>query len=86
MACIGMRNSIERYRTGSAIVAVGDNVFFTVDGGDSPSFSARPAPGVRRCSTFLDGMDANISGRVIIDGRDVSDCTLKQVLRVFFRA
>lgn len=63
MAYIEMRDSTKRYHMGSTTITANDNVSFTIDRGNSPSFSVHPAPENRRCSTFWAVWTPTLRGR-----------------------
>ena len=69
MAYIEMKNSTKLYHMGSTTITANDNVSFTIEQGELAIILG--ASGA--------GMDTNTSGQVIIDGKDISNYTPKQL-------
>ena len=79
MAYIEMRNSTKRYYMGSTTITANDNVSFTIDRGELAIILGASGAGKSTVLNILGGMDTNTSGQVIIDGKDISGYTPKQL-------
>ena len=79
MAYIEMRNSTKRYHMGSTTITANDNVSFTIDRGELAIILGASGAGKSTVLNILGGMDTNTSGQVIIDGKDISGYTPKQL-------
>ena len=65
MAYIEMRHSYKRYQMGSTTITANDDVSFSIEKGE--------------LAIILGGMDTNSEGSVVIDGRDISNYSPKQL-------
>lgn len=79
MAYIEMRDSTKRYHMGSTTITANDNVSFTIDRGELAIILGASGAGKSTVLNILGGMDTNTSGQVIIDGKDISGYTPKQL-------
>ena len=79
MAYIEMRDSTKRYHMGSTTITANDNVSFTIDRGELAIILGASGAGKSPVLNILGGMDTNTSGQVIIDGKDISGYTPKQL-------
>ena len=79
MAYIEMKNSTKLYRMGSTTITANDNVSFTIEQGELAIILGASGAGKSTVLNILGGMDANTSGQVIIDGKDISNYTPKQL-------
>ena len=73
MAYIEMKNSTKLYRMGSTTITANDNVSFTIEQGELAIILGASGAGKSTVLNILGGMDANTSGQVIIDGKDISN-------------
>ena len=74
-----MKNSTKLYRMGSTTITANDNVSFTIDQGERAIILGASGAGKSTVLNILGGMDTNTSGQVIIDGKDISNYTPKQL-------
>ena len=79
MAYIEMKNSTKLYRMGSTTITANDNVSFTIEQGELAIILGASGAGKSTVLNILGGMDTNTSGQVIIDGKDISNYTPKQL-------
>ena len=79
MAYIEMKNSTKLYHMGSTTITANDNVSFTIEQGELAIILGASGAGKSTVLNILGGMDANTSGQVIIDGKDISNYTPKQL-------
>ena len=79
MAYIEMRDSTKRYHMGSTTITANDNVSFTIDRGELAIILGASGAGKSTVLNILGGMDTNTSGQVIIEGKDISGYTPKQL-------
>ena len=75
MAYIEMKNSTKLYHMGSTTITANDNVSFTIEQGELAIILGASGAGKSTVLNILGGMDANTSGQVIIDGKDISNYT-----------
>ena len=73
MAYIEMKNSTKLYHMGSTTITANDNVSFTIEQGELAIILGASGAGKSTVLNILGGMDANTSGQVIIDGKDISN-------------
>ena len=79
MAYIEMKNSTKLYHMGSTTITANDNVSFTIEQGELAIILGASGAGKSTVLNILGGMDANTSGQVIIDGKDISNYTPEQL-------
>ena len=79
MAYIEMKNSTKLYHMGSTTITANDNVSFTIEQGELAIILGASGAGKSTVLNILGGMDTNTSGQVIIDGKDISNYTPKQL-------
>ena len=82
MAYIEMKNSTKLYHMGSTTITANDNVSFTIEQGELAIILGASGAGKSTVLNILGGMDANTSGQVIIDGKDISNYTPKTTHRI----
>lgn len=73
------KNSTKLYRMGSTTITANDNVSFTIEQGELAIILGASGAGKSTVLNILGGMDTNTSGQVIIDGKDISNYTPKQL-------
>ena len=79
MAYIEMKNSTKLYHMGSTTITANDNVSFTIEQGELAIILGASGAGKSTVLNVLGGMDTSTSGQVIIDGKDISNYTPKQL-------
>ncbi len=72
MAYIEMVNSCKSYRMGESVIYANRDVSFSVEKGELAIILGTSGAGKSTVLNILGGMDSNDSGKVIIDGRDIS--------------
>lgn len=72
-------NSTKLYHMGSTTITANDNVSFTIEQGELAIILGASGAGKSTVLNILGGMDTNTSGQVIIDGKDISNYTPKQL-------
>lgn len=79
MAYIEMQHSYKRYQMGSTTITANDDVNFGIEKGELAIILGASGAGKSTVLNILGGMDANSEGRVVIDGRDISNYSPKQL-------
>ncbi len=79
MAYIGMVHSSKRYQMGSTTIVANDDVSFGIEKGELAIILGASGAGKSTVLNILGGMDTNSEGRVVVDGRDISDYSAKQL-------
>ena len=79
MAYIEMRNSYKRYQMGSTTITANDDVSFSIEKGELAIILGASGAGKSTVLNILGGMDTNSEGSVVIDGRDISNYSPKQL-------
>lgn len=79
MAYIEMQHSYKRYQMGSTTITVNDDVNFGIEKGELAIILGASGAGKSTVLNILGGMDTNSEGRVVIDGRDISNYSPKQL-------
>lgn len=79
MAYIEMQHSYKRYQMGSTTITANDDVNFGIEKGELAIILGASGAGKSTVLNILGGMDTNSEGRVVIDGRDISNYSPKQL-------
>ena len=79
MAYIEMQHSYKRYQMGSTTITANDDVNFGIEKGELAIILGASGAGKSTVLNILGGMDTNSEGRVVIDGRDISHYSPKQL-------
>ena len=79
MAYIEMQHSYKRYQLGSTTITANDDVNFGIEKGELAIILGASGAGKSTVLNILGGMDTNSEGRVVIDGRDISNYSPKQL-------
>ena len=79
MAYIEMQHSYKRYQMGSTTITANDDVNFGIEKGELAIILGASGAGKSTVLNILGGMDTNSEGRVLIDGRDISNYSPKQL-------
>ena len=79
MAYIEMQHSYKRYQMGSTTITANDDVNFGIEKGELAIILGASGAGTSTVLNILGGMDTNSEGRVVIDGRDISNYSPKQL-------
>lgn len=79
MAYIEMRHSYKRYQMGSTTITANDDVNFGIEKGELAIILGASGAGKSTVLNILGGMDTNSEGSVVIDGRDISNYSPKQL-------
>ena len=79
MAYIEMQHSYKRYQMGSTTITANDDVNFGIEKGELAMILGASGAGKSTVLNILGGMDTNSEGRVVIDGRDISNYSPKQL-------
>ena len=79
MAYIEMVHSSKRYQMGSTTIVANDDVSFGIEKGELAIILGASGAGKSTVLNILGGMDTNSEGRVVIDGRDISGYSAKQL-------
>lgn len=79
MAYIEMQHSYKRYQMGSTTITANDDVSFVIEKGELAIILGASGAGKSTVLNILGGMDTNSEGSVVIDGRDISNYSPKQL-------
>ena len=79
MAYIQMKHSYKRYKTGDLEIIANNDVSFEIEKGELVVVLGASGAGKSTVLNILGGMDTNDEGRVIIDGKDISEYTAKEL-------
>ena len=79
MAYIQMKHSYKRYKTGDLEIIANNDVSFDIEKGEHVVILGASGAGKSTVLNILGGMDTNDEGRVIIDGKDISEYTAKEL-------
>lgn len=79
MAYIEMQHSYKRYQMGSTTITANDDVNFGIEKGELAIILGASGAGKSTVLNILGGMDTNSEGSVVIDGRDISNYSPKQL-------
>lgn len=79
MAYIEMQHSYKHYQMGSTTITANDDVNFGIEKGELAIILGASGAGKSTVLNILGGMDTNSEGRVVIDGRDISNYSPKQL-------
>lgn len=79
MAYIEMIDSCKSYRMGETQILANNKVSFEVEKGELAIILGTSGAGKSTVLNILGGMDVNDSGKVIIDGKDISKASKKQL-------
>ena len=79
MAYIQMKHSYKRYKTGDLEIIANNDVSFDIEKGELVVILGASGAGKSTVLNILGGMDTNDEGRVIIDGKHISEYTAKEL-------
>lgn len=79
MAYIEMIHSFKRYHMGDTTIVTNNDVNFSIEKGELAIILGASGAGKSTVLNILGGMDTNSEGQVIIDGKDISNYTARQL-------
>ena len=79
MSYIEMKNSYKAYNMGDSKIFANKDVNFTIEKGELAIILGASGAGKSTVLNILGGMDTNDKGKVLIDGKDISNYTKKQL-------
>ena len=79
MAYIEMKHSYKRYKTGDVEIIANNDITFEIEKGELVIILGTSGAGKSTVLNILGGMDTNDEGKVIIDGKDISNYNAKQL-------
>ncbi|MFU2206167.1 ABC transporter ATP-binding protein [Streptococcus pluranimalium] len=79
MSYIQMKNSYKRYQTGSTEIVANRDVSFDIEKGELVIILGASGAGKSTVLNILGGMDTNDDGQVLIDGKDISGDSDKEL-------
>ena len=79
MSYIEMLNSCKTYEMGDSKIYANKDVNFAIEKGELAIILGASGAGKSTVLNILGGMDSNDQGKVVIDGKDISDYTPKQL-------
>ncbi|MBS5933248.1 MAG: ABC transporter ATP-binding protein [Clostridiales bacterium] len=79
MSYIEMIDSYKRYKTGETEIIANNKVTFSIEKGELVIILGSSGAGKSTVLNILGGMDTNDEGKVIIDGKDISNYNAKQL-------
>lgn len=81
MSYIKVQNSYKKYRMGETEIIANNDVSFEVEKGELVIILGSSGAGKSTILNILGGMDSNDEGKVIIDGKDISTYSAKQLTK-----
>ncbi|OZG69218.1 ABC transporter ATP-binding protein [Bifidobacterium eulemuris] len=79
MPYIEMNHSVKRYRMGDTVIEANKDVTFAIEQGELAIILGASGAGKSTVLNILGGMDTNTSGQVVIDGKDISGYSARQL-------
>jgi putative ABC transport system ATP-binding protein len=79
MAFVEFQDVRREYRMGDSVIAAADGVSFTMEKGEFTVIVGPSGAGKTTVLNLLGGMDSCTSGRITVDGREVSACTEREL-------
>lgn len=79
MAYVEFRDVRKEYRMGGRVIAAADGVNFEIEKGEFTVIVGPSGAGKTTVLNMLGGMDSCTSGRIVVDGREVSACTEREL-------
>ncbi|MFV8214037.1 ATP-binding cassette domain-containing protein, partial [Streptococcus pluranimalium] len=79
MAYIEMKHSYKRYQTGNTEIVANRDINFEIEKGELVIILGSSGAGKSTVLNILGGMDTNDEGQVIIDGKDISNYSEKDL-------
>lgn len=79
MPYIEVRNNTKKYKSGNQIIYANKNISFDINKGELVIILGSSGAGKSTLLNILGGMDTNTSGKVIIDGKNISHYSKKQL-------
>ena len=79
MSFIEVKNSTKKYITGDTTVIANRNISFSIEKGQLIIILGSSGAGKSTLLNILGGMDTNTTGNVIIDGKDISNFSKRQL-------
>ncbi|MDR1473760.1 MAG: ABC transporter ATP-binding protein [Lactobacillales bacterium] len=80
MAYIKVINSYKRYKSGNVEVVANNAVSFSIEKGELVVILGNSGAGKSTLLNILGGMDTNDEGEVIVDGKDISNYSVKELI------
>ncbi len=80
MSYLEMQHSYKRYRMGDAVIEANRDVSFSVEKGELAIILGSSGAGKSTVLNILGGMDTNDEGKVIIDGKDISGYSPRELI------
>ena len=80
MSYIQMKNSYKRYKMGDTVIEANRDVNFSIEKGELAIILGNSRAGKSTVLNILGGMDANDEGSVIIDGKDISGYSPRELV------
>lgn len=81
MSYIEVVNSYKRYQMGDSEIVANENISFEIEKGELSIILGASGAGKSTILNILGGMDSNDSGKIIIDGNDISNYNSKQLTK-----
>ena len=79
MAYIEMKHSYKRYQVGQSEIVANNDINFAIEKGELVIILGSSGAGKSTVLNILGGMDTNDEGQVIIDGKDISGYSAKEL-------
>lgn len=80
MSYIQMKNSYKRYKMGDTVIEANRDVNFSIEKGELAIILGNSGAGKSTVLNILGGMDTNDEGSVIIDGKDISGYSTRELV------
>lgn len=79
MSYIEVEHEYKRYQTGAAEIVANNDVSFAIEQGELTVILGASGAGKSTLLNIIGGMDTASEGRVVIDGRDIAQCTRREL-------
>ncbi len=80
MSYIEMQHSYKRYKMGNTVIEANRDVNFSIEKGELAIILGSSGAGKSTVLNILGGMDTNDEGKILIDGKDISGYTSKELI------
>ncbi len=80
MSYIEMQHSYKRYKMGDTVIEANRDVNFSIEKGELAIILGSSGAGKSTVLNILGGMDTNDEGKIIIDGKDISGYSQKELI------
>ena len=80
MSYIEMKHSYKRYQTGETEIVANNDISFSIERGELVVILGASGAGKSTVLNILGGMDSNSEGEVLIDGKNIANYTIRELV------